>query len=432
MKVLQKQAISQIIAVAFQFIFLSANGQENYVPGYITDLNGDTIKGLINYKNWNKNPDIIYFKKETTDPGTSYNPLNIRCFSVLDEMYISAVVDIETSPVLTAKLKPDPELHFAKDTTFLQTMIDGQKSIYYLKDRTGKSHFYIRDSTFQLLIFKRYFKVVNGKNGVAENRNFLGQLTNYLSDCPDIRKKIVKTEYDKISLEKLFVSCYGSASYNNQKNLEPESITFQKKTEKPKTKFGLLGGMTSTSIKFESVIHENLTKSDFQPSQRLTGGVFLDIILPRLQDKWSVCNEMTLTGYLFKGDFLDFETNERHTMYHSTIGFSYLNMNHMVRFTYPVKKFHVFANTGISYGRIIRSKNFLKKEIKYYSDDIVEIDEALNYVRPFEQRFNAGIGARLSNISCEFRYEIGNGVASTIQLSSTTQRLYFILGYRFN
>lgn len=160
MKTINKQSLRQITVVLLQFVFLCAYGQENFLPGYIIDLKGDTTKGFIDYRNWDKNPKDVVFRNDTDGIKSTYKPLDIREFRVLDELYEGAIVEIETSPVLTAKLKPDPELYFAIDTTFLQTVIRGTKSLYYLKDRTGKSHFYTKDSLFRLLIYKRYFKVV--------------------------------------------------------------------------------------------------------------------------------------------------------------------------------------------------------------------------------------------------------------------------------
>jgi hypothetical protein len=204
----RKAMVRCLLAVLVQLILLTAYGQENFVPGRIIELNGDTLRGDIDYRNWQRNPKTIIFRNEIANIHRTYKPLDIRGFMIEDELYESAIVDIETSPVPTSRLKPDPELHLVNDTTFLRAIIRGTKSLYYLNDRTGKSHFYIKDSTFILLIYKRYIKVVEGRQGVAENRSFLGQLIIYLENCPGIQNKIKKTGYNKLSLENLFDACY--------------------------------------------------------------------------------------------------------------------------------------------------------------------------------------------------------------------------------
>lgn len=431
MKTINKQSLRQITVVLLQFVFLCAYGQENFLPGYIIDLKGDTTKGFIDYRNWDKNPKDVVFRNDTDGIKSTYKPLDISEFRVLDELYESAIVEIETSPVLTAKLKPDPELYFAIDTTFLQTVIRGTKSLYYLKDRTGKSHFYTKDSLFRLLIYKRYFKVVEGKNGVAENRTFLGQLINYLEDCPDIQKRIKNTEYNRQSLENLFSDCYNIKNISVINGFEKTEINFQNKTEKVKLEVGLHAGMTSTSISFRSEKREYLSETEFKPSLNFTYGMYFDFILPRQQGRWSVCNELTFTNYLTTGEYLDFESDEKYTINYTTMGFSYLNLNSMIRFKYPVKKIRIFANAGLSNGVLLKETNIRKREIKYYTEELTEYSHAVKGVREMEQRFNLGLGAQLKKISFEFRYELGNGMAQAIQLTSTTKRFYFIFGYRF-
>jgi len=40
-----------------------ASAQSNYKPGYVVTLPDDTIHGFIDYKEWDKNPEKISFKK---------------------------------------------------------------------------------------------------------------------------------------------------------------------------------------------------------------------------------------------------------------------------------------------------------------------------------------------------------------------------------
>ncbi|MBK6962819.1 MAG: outer membrane beta-barrel protein [Bacteroidales bacterium] len=431
MKKTQKLLVRNIFAVVLQFILLSAFGQENFVPGRIIELNGDTLRGYIDYRNWDKNPKTIFFRNDIIDIHRTYKPLDIRGFMVEDELYESAIVDIETSPVLTAKIKPDPELHIVKDTTFLQTMIRGTKSLYYLKDRTGKSHFYIQDSSFILLIYKRYIKWVEGKKYVAENRSFLGQLINYLDDCPGIQYKIEKTGYNKISLEKLFDNCYAYKNKSVGNSTNPTEINFQKKTDRNKAEIGLIAGMTSSTITFKGEMHEYLTKADFTPSLNFTCGLYFDIIIPRQQQRWSVCNELTYTDHQTTGEFYDFESDEKHTMNFTTLGFSYINYNCMIRFKYPVKKMHFFGNAGISNGLLLNEVNIRMQEIKYYTEETTKYSFAIKDIKSIEQKINFGLGTRYKKLSFEFRYELGNGISRKSQLTSTTKRNYFMLGYLF-
>ena len=54
-----------VMALCLTIIVLPAFPQ-NYQEGYIL-INNDTIKGLIDYQNWDVNPDSIRFKKSEND-----------------------------------------------------------------------------------------------------------------------------------------------------------------------------------------------------------------------------------------------------------------------------------------------------------------------------------------------------------------------------
>jgi len=84
------------------------------------------------------------------------------------------------------------------DTVFLQTMIQGIKSLYHYKDSDGKDNLYIKQNEcFDLLVYKKYLKIYEGASVVLENKKYTGQLTVYLQDCQQILSKIYSTAYQK-------------------------------------------------------------------------------------------------------------------------------------------------------------------------------------------------------------------------------------------
>jgi hypothetical protein len=50
--------MKEIIKIVLAFLLLPvlASAQSNYKAGYVINLKGDTLKGFINYKEWNQNP----------------------------------------------------------------------------------------------------------------------------------------------------------------------------------------------------------------------------------------------------------------------------------------------------------------------------------------------------------------------------------------
>lgn len=403
-------------------IFQKSFGQENYLPGYIIPQHGDTIHGFIDYRNWERNPNVISFKKELSVNKKIYSPLTIKTFGVLDETYESAIVETETSPVDTKELNYEKELTYKLDTTFLQAIIKGVKSLYFYKNKLGKEQFYImQDSAYKLLIFKRYLKDIEGKAVIAENKRFIGQLLLYLADCSTIQNKINRAEYRKNSLENLFLHYYECTHTN---------VSFHKQTEKTKTEFGLLAGASLTTLKFGGDFIY-LVNTDYPQSASFSGGVFFDVILSRNQKKWSICNEVIINSYQTNGRFYNYENADKQTTVYTTFGYTYLKMNNMLRFKYPIGRVYIYFNGGITNGYAISEKNYARTETTLFDQVSVEESKAINETKRYELGYVIGIGTKYKKYSFEARFERGNGMSVYMRLKSSTYRFYGLFAYRF-
>jgi len=159
----------------------------------------------------------------------------------------------------------------------------------------------------------------------------------------------------------------------------------------------------------------------------------MDVVLARNQRKWSIYNELLLSSYMTNGYSEEFFSEEYYKIYNNDIGYTYLKMNNMLRFTYPVsgQDFYVFANLGISNGYAISETNTSEQEVKFYADPVTTEEIAIEDSRKYEQGFLAGIGAKYSKFSFETRFETGNGMSTYTSLNSKVNRFYFLLGYRF-
>jgi hypothetical protein len=403
--------------------FQLAFSQENYIPGYVIKKSTDTLFGYIDYRNWKKNPDKIYFKTNIESNPISFNPIDIIEFKVEGEIYVSGIINTEVSPTRTDMLNDDPQINIKVDTTFLQTLFRGKKSLYYHKNSNGKENFYIKQNTgFDLLIYKRYLKQQDGKRVIIEYRKYLGQLTLYLNDCETINSKLENTSYKQKSLIELFQYYYKCSQSN---------ISFQKEIEKIHTEIGVLAGVSLTSLEFHSDAFAYLVEAGYNPSINFSCGIFFDFILPRNQGKWSINNEILFSTYKVMGSYEEYENENYYSVTTTEFGYSYLKINNLVRFKYPIGHLFLFLNGGISNGFAINETNYKKKESKFYTTERDVEELALNDTRKYEQGFILGTGLKYNSFSLEIRYEKGNGMSEYMVLNSSTKRIYFLLGYRF-
>ncbi len=153
------------------FILQAASAQDGFMPGYLLTLQGDTVRGQIDYRNWLTNPRFVFFREQGQERSRGFSPLDIREFRVAGELYVSAVVETEVSQRNTQQLAYGSALNMKKDTVFLQVMIEGPKQLCFYRNYLGIEQFYIwQDSAHRLLVYKRYLKDVDGETVIGEKQ----------------------------------------------------------------------------------------------------------------------------------------------------------------------------------------------------------------------------------------------------------------------
>ena len=416
---------TSVILIIGIFVYQSSFSQENYLPGHIISLSGDTIQGFIDYRNWEKNPKQINFKESMNGEKVIYMPTHINSFSTNNEIYLGAIVKTEISPYQSNALEYDTKLNFATDTCFLQTMINGVKSLYYYKNKSGREYFYIKEaSEFKLLVQKKYLKMekLKGKRVVFENKKYIGQLSIYFKDCALIQSKLKHTEYTKKSLEKLFNYYYDSNHL---------AVKFKHKTEKISVEIGVLLGASLSSLKFGGNGVPYLIKTDFNKSFDPSAAFFFDLILPRNQGRLSICNELMLSSYNVEGEYNDFRNDVDYTIYSTELGVTSFMINNMLRYKHPIGKTFIYVNTGISNSFSISETNKLVKKSVFSTFESIDKGLALSETRKHSLGFLIGLGTKYKAYSFEVRYEKAHGMSDYVNLSSTPKRIQFLLGYRF-
>lgn len=407
-------------------IFLSQNVfcQENFLTGYIITQHGDTIKGLIDYREWESNPKKINFKKNQESDSIVFTPLDIKLFSVKDELYISAIIETEVSPDELKDMLFKSELQIKIDTTFLQTIVEGAKSLYYYKRKFGNQNFFIlEDGKFKLLVRKRYLKEVDGRKLIVENKKFVGQLILYLQDCLSISSKLNSTEYNLVSMKSLFQYYYDCTK---------TGIKFERKKEEAVSKFGILAGMSSSRLQFKSSGgYWPLDGTNYPNSSNFSGGLFFNFIFPRNLGKFSICNDIVYTSYNVKGDVHGYSAMHYYTIYETEFGYSYLKLMTMFRLRYPIGGSYFYLNAGITNGFALTETNNIKLEDINNPSTILDEGSALPYTRKYEQGYIFGLGISFKKISFEIRLEKANGFSAFDDLGSNVTRYYYLLGYQF-
>lgn len=120
--------------------------QTNFKPGYVVTNSGDTLRGQIDYRQWDRNPREIHFK-QNDEALKVYSIDNARAFALLNaayyERYIITATNAETQLSQLSYLDTSTRV----DTAFLKVLCKG-KAVDFLEftDKI-KTRYYIKEAT---------------------------------------------------------------------------------------------------------------------------------------------------------------------------------------------------------------------------------------------------------------------------------------------
>lgn len=196
--------------------------QSNYHEGYVLKNNGDTVKGFINYREWERSPKKIDFKLNiNSGKATAYDAVAIKGFGIYGmERYISFIGTVTMAPNDFPNLSTGVDTSKQVDTLFLRQVTTGKYLTLYANKDAVKSRLFIADpgGVPTELIYYTYY---DGNNNVVSSPQYKGQLLLYMNKTSPNNKRLFSeintTSYNYADLEKV-VDHINGLSYNNGLN----------------------------------------------------------------------------------------------------------------------------------------------------------------------------------------------------------------------
>jgi len=201
-------------------LFLSTlvYSQSNYRSGYIINLEGDTLNGLIDFRGDIRNSKICSFKTPD-DVVTVYYPGQIHSYRFTDGKYYKSTY--VQHPQENAKL------------IFAEYLVNGEKDLFYY--RSEKDNHYLityNDSTLIPIPYRKNIAYRDGKYYSAKSAQHIGFLKAYFKNAPELEKQINRIQH--LSNKNLINL---TESYHNLKCNDTECIVYAK--TKPKFKMAV-------------------------------------------------------------------------------------------------------------------------------------------------------------------------------------------------
>jgi hypothetical protein len=406
------------------FLFLlssyTAFTQVNFVAGTIVKLNGDTLKGEIDYQEWTYNPRTIQFRNKNTQSAKDYTCRDIKGFTITDknEKYQTVVVDINKESDDIDKLKTYESIDnvplsskLTRDTVFLLIEAQGALNLFSLFD--GKPHYFIQKNKGKIEeLENRRAKIVNRDTvSIIMIENFKIQLKTLTDDCaspiyPFVKPAFVKAEILQVVTK--YNTCKGESSYIFKEG-------------HGQRRFSLLTGAALPLIKISDFYNFNAKTAQGNISPVF--GMAFEQSYKRLRNRVSMGIEFNFA--LCKADISTDYTITDRVVYYKVNAVS-TKLNPYIQYAFTANKIqpYVKVGLGISY--------FSKPNVeRFYTETFTPIPTILKALDMPKIHFLylTSFGLKSNNLFIEMRYDANLGAVGKESNSATTKQLALLGGY---
>ncbi|PTQ95547.1 hypothetical protein C8P68_10552 [Mucilaginibacter yixingensis] len=202
------------------FVSFQLSAQTNFKPGYIV-THGDTLRGEIDYRQWNNNPREVHFRKGSNIE--TYNLSNATAFGINNADYFERYVVSASQAGTRADQLTTVDTTTHIDTVFLKIVSRGPNVNLYTYTDPIKTRFYIktnRQEVPQELLYRVYLNDDDASRMAIRNiyRQQLINLANVLHlDNERLVNNINRTNYFEDDLEKIILKLNGGDAIGGKK-----------------------------------------------------------------------------------------------------------------------------------------------------------------------------------------------------------------------
>jgi hypothetical protein len=418
------------ITLTVLIVYLAAttiSAQSNFQKGYIIELNGDTLHGFIDNRNWKTSPKEISFKPSVKGKELIFKPLQIKSFGIEDRfIYVSASVEYHqrmTKIITSNTYSGVPEKTL--DTIFLNLIYIGQLNLYHLYNKHDEDVFFIQKGQDSIQELVEY-RILRGEALVAV-KPFVQTLAKLMADCGSIFPEISKIKYQKRDLEKLLTVYDACLPTTSTKKFKTREL-------RPKMELAILGGVTSANMQFGvpyGSAYWSLTLADWTWSVKPTMGVHFNITLPHINKHSSLVIE--LSNRNLEANYTGLTTFQglNTYIYNHEFRYGYVKLNTALRLTFnPFSKFQVYTTAGLLNGWLYENQAQSGRKSIIFGKEYFEPYPFIP-TRRYEQGFLWGLGLRFKRFETELRGELSNGISAINVLSTNVRLVNFKCGYYF-
>lgn len=411
-----KRILQFLFSIITLFAFNQTFAQTNFVPGYIIKLNGDTVRGQLDDRNWNINPAKISFK---TDTEQQYTVNEIAGFGSDGDIYKRFSVSMTLyKKNITDQLVNEKPIFVNDTTVFLRLLVKSDWDLYQLTDAKDIPHFYmVQQEKAHELVYKTQLVERKGSTYVAEDNTFRTQLVGILQPEKSLESRISRARYTSVDLKSIF------EKYNQSKGITTKPVS----KDKFSYDFDVIAGISYASPTISGLGNLSNLEYKFDNAIQPSFGLGFTAYLPRNRKQVSLDNQLLYSAYSSTSTGT-YPISSYEISSNVKLKASYIKLLTTLRYEYPNGKIRPFVGIGISNGFALSIKtSFYRQNTLYdhYSKTLPLFAQTRNY----EQSLVLALGVNYNKLRFEFRNDYSNGISPYQNVSSKVTYYQFSLRY---
>ncbi|UOR05669.1 PorT family protein [Hymenobacter aerilatus] len=317
-----------------------------------------------------------------------------------------------------------------KQVVFLEVVVSGPVSLFYMRDRNGTDLLYLRNVNSELQALTQTTERIerDGARYDQKDNAFQRTLAAALVACPAVQPSLSRLAYTTRAIANVvrqYNRCVNGGSHEEAAS-----------TEKPiSLAVAVMAGGTGSQLRFVSDV--NYANTSIRSGLVPVGGVAAHLWLPGLNKHLAVRLEaLYMANTTYKNTYEGQE--DMYTVYRETYAqLSSIRVPVLLRYSWPGKRIQPFVQIGVSGSYLLNSKN--ETRYRYLNraafPDYYPWRAIIEQPRKFEQGAIGSIGlsvlpASKHAINVELRYERTNGFSDAYSI--TTRLAYYSLLMSYN
>ncbi|TAE10972.1 MAG: hypothetical protein EAZ95_14225 [Bacteroidetes bacterium] len=286
-----KKLLFCIIFIVSSVFCTTLQAQDNYVKGYIILVNGDTVRGSIEYQNWLKSPKEISFRRNNHVYVQKHSATSIQKFYIEEqnEYYESFAGNINALRNDSRHIKEyssysnflNSKKRFKADTIFLRVLVSSADyTLYSFCEYVDQESFFLKSPQggIEELLFQSFAIINEGKKTIMSFEGYKQLIQQRMNDCKNININISYRTKQLVNLIKTYLNC------------KKQTIIYEYKSTKNKsyTDIGIIGGATFNQVS----IRDDWKTHNISPSVMPTIGFYFEKPFSRNYQHWSFYSDI--------------------------------------------------------------------------------------------------------------------------------------------